>query len=335
LYSAKPQAEAQFVKLIQALNDVGLSTEVRNGDNCAVLVFVKIASDRHLKAEVYRSRVQDWLYGVRSAAPEKEMQKNLNDEPVTEAERLRIAYLLITKPKNEGGAGITPKSGEWNGVESIFALHDHTFNKRWIKELTAKYFLNADDLVEIKDRFGEKIAFYFAFLQSYFLFLTFPAGFGFCAWLLLGQFSPAYAIINALWGILFIEYWKKQEVDLAVQWGVRGVSKIQHKRPEFKHERVVTDPVTGEEVKVFSPLKRLARQLLQVPFAIAAATVLGGLIAGCFAIEIFISEVYGGPFKAYLVSKDDVCEIEINFNDIRFSFQQSFSRLLCLHCPHS
>jgi anoctamin-10 len=42
---------------------------------------------------------------------------------------------------------------------------------------------------------------------------------------------------------------------------------------------------------------------LQVPFAIAAATVLGGLIAGCFAIEIFISEVYGGPFKAYLVSK--------------------------------
>ncbi|PMD25730.1 plasma membrane stress response protein-like protein [Hyaloscypha hepaticicola] len=297
----KPQAEAQFVKLIQALNDVGLSTEVRNGDNCAVLVFVKVASDRHLKAEVYRSRVQDWLYGVRSAAPEKEMQKNLNDEPVTEAERLRIAYLLITKPKNEGGAGITPKGGEWKGVESVFALHDHTFNRRWIKELTAKYFLNAKDLIEIKDRFGEKIAFYFAFLQSYFLFLTFPAGFGLCAWLLLGQFSPLYAIVNALWGIVFIEYWKKQETDLAVQWGVRHVSKIQHKRPEFKHERVVTDPVTGEEIKVFSPLKRLARQLLQVPFAIAAATVLGGLIAGCFAIEIFISEVYDGPFKAYLV----------------------------------
>ncbi|PMD54184.1 plasma membrane stress response protein-like protein [Hyaloscypha bicolor E] len=296
----KPQAEAQFVKLIQALNDVGLTTEVRNGDNCAVLVFVKVASDRHLEAEVYRSRVQDWLYGVRTAAPEKEMQKALTDEPVTEAERLRLAYLLITKPKNEGGAGITPRTGEWKGVESIFALHDHTFNKRWIKELTSKYLLNSKDLVEIRDRFGEKIAFYFAFLQSYFLFLIFPAGFGFCAWILLGQFSALYAIINALWGIIFIEYWKKQETDLAVQWGVRGVSKIQHKRPEFQHENVVNDPITGEEIKVYSPVKRLARQLLQVPFAIAAATVLGSLIAGCFAIEIFISEVYDGPFKGYL-----------------------------------
>jgi len=66
---------------------------------------------------------------------------------------------------------------------------------------------------------------------------------------------------------------------------------------------VVTDPITGEEIKVYSPVKRLARQLLQVPFAIAAATVLGSIIAGCFAIEIFISEVYGGPFKGYLVSK--------------------------------
>jgi anoctamin-10 len=303
ILSGKSAAEAQFIKLIEALNDVGLATEVRNGDNCAVLIFVKVALERHLQAEVYRSRVQDWLYGVRTAAPEKEMQLNLNDEPVTEAERLRLTYLLITKPTNEGGAGVTPKAGDWTCVESIFALHDHTFNKAWIKDITSKTFLDAKDLAEVKDRFGEKIAFYFAFLQSYFMFLIFPAGFGFCAWVLLGQYSPVYAFINALWTICFVEYWKKQETDLAVQWGVRGVSKIQHKRPAFKHENIIKDQITGEEIKVFSPVKRLGRQLLQVPFAIAAAIALGSLIAGCFAIEIFISEVYDGPFKSYLVSK--------------------------------
>lgn len=291
------------MKLIQALNDVGLSTEVRNGDNCAVLVFVKIASQSHLRAEVYRSRVQDWLYGIRTVAPEKEMQTNLSQEPITEAERLRLTYLLITKPRNEGGAGITTKSGEWKCVESIFALHDHTFNNKWIKELTGKTFLGPKDLEEIKNKFGEKIAFYFAFLQSYFMFLIFPAGFGFCAWVLLGTFSPVYAIINALWCIVFVEYWKKQETDLAVQWGVRGVSKIQLKRPAFKHEGIIKDPITGEDVKVYSPLKRLSRQLLQVPFALVSALVLGSLIAGCFAIEIFLSEIYDGPFKSYLVSK--------------------------------
>jgi hypothetical protein len=221
--SGKAEAEAQFVKLIESLNDVGLATEVRMGDNFALLVFVKMASERHLKAEVYRSRVQDWLFGVRTTAPEKEMTKNLGDEPVTEAERLRLVYVLITKPKNEGGAGITPKIGEWKGVESVFPLHDHTFNKIWIKQLTSKYFLTSADFVVIKDRFGEKIAYYFSFLQSYFLFLTFPAAFGLFAWALLGQFSPICAIFQGIWGIVFIEYWKKQEVDLEVQWGVRSV----------------------------------------------------------------------------------------------------------------
>jgi hypothetical protein len=44
------------------------------------------------------------------------------------------------------------------------------------------------------------------------------------------------------------------------------------------------------------------RQLLQVPFALLAAVALGAIIATCFAIEIFISEVYNGPLKGYLVS---------------------------------
>ncbi|RDW63886.1 plasma membrane stress response protein-like protein [Coleophoma crateriformis] len=299
--TGKEQAEAQFTKLIEALNNVGLVTEVRAGDNIGLLIFVKIGSDRHLKGEVYRSRVQDWLYGVRTNAPEKDMQQALGSEPVTEAERLRLIYLLITKPTNEGGAGITPRTGEWKGVQSIFALHDHKFNKAWIKHLSTRYLLDAKDLSEIKDRFGEKIGFYFTFLQSYFMFLVFPAAFGFSSWVLLGQYSPIYAIVNCLWCVVFIEYWKKQQTDLSVEWGVRGVSKITQKRPNFKHETIIKDPITGEDIRVYSPMKRLSRQLLQIPFALAASLVLGSLIATCFAIEIFISEVYDGPFKSYLV----------------------------------
>ncbi|KAG9244541.1 plasma membrane stress response protein-like protein [Calycina marina] len=298
--TGKVEAEAKFIKLIKALHQVGLSTEVRNSDNCAVLIFVKVASDNHLKAEVYRSRVQDWLYGVRATAPEKELDNHLKQEPITDAERLRLVYMLITKPAEEGGAGITPKTGDWHGIESIFALHDHAFNKTWIKDLTSKTFLDAKDLTEIRNRFGEKIAFYFSFLQSYFMALTFPAIFGFSAWILLGSYSPIYAIVNAFWCIGFTEYWKKQETDLAVQWGVRGVSKIQRENPHFKHESLITDPITGENIKIYSPFKRLARQLLQIPFALATGIILGTLIATCFGIEIFITEVYNGPFKAYL-----------------------------------
>ncbi len=68
-----------------------------------------------------------------------------------------------------------------------------------------------------------------------------------------------------------------------------------------EYEKEAKDPVTGETMKVFPARKRLLRQLLQVPFALSAALALGSLIAICFGIEIFISEVYGGPFKSVLV----------------------------------
>ncbi|KAF2712610.1 DUF590-domain-containing protein [Pleomassaria siparia CBS 279.74] len=297
----KAVAAAKFEQLVQALASVRLQTEVRSGDNHSILLFTKIASDEHLFGEVYRSRVRDWIHGVRAAAPPKETREALEAEPLYEAERLRIIYQLITNPVAEGGAGITPKEGEWENVESVFALHDHAYNAEWIKRWSTSYFLKTEDLDEIRNRLGEKIAFYFAFTQSYFAFLIFPAAFGFSAWFLLGHFSPIYGIVSAVWCTVFTEYWKHQEVDLGVRWGVRGVSKIEAKRKDFKHEKQITDPVTGETVSIFPAIKRLQRQLWQIPFALGAAILLGALIATCFGIEVFISEVYNGPFKSGLV----------------------------------
>lgn len=129
--------------------------------------------------------------------------------------------------------------------------------------------------------------------------------FGFSAWVLLGHYSSLYAVVNGLWCIIFTEYWRHQEVDLAVRWGVRGVSRIESKRRDFKHEKEITDPVTGEKQQIFPATKRLQRQALQIPFAVAAALVLGSLIATCFGIEIFISEIYNGPLKSILVGEDE------------------------------
>lgn len=46
----------EFEKLIQALEKVGLATEVRAGDKHSLLVFVRVDSQEHLFGEVYRSR---------------------------------------------------------------------------------------------------------------------------------------------------------------------------------------------------------------------------------------------------------------------------------------
>ena len=156
-----------------------------------------------------------------------------------------------------------------------------------------------------------QIAFYFAFTQSYFAFLVFLAAFGFSSWVILGHFSSIYAIVNGLWCVTFIEYWKRQEVDLGVRWGVKGVSAIQQKRREFQHEKEMKDPITGETVQVFPATKRLTRQALTVPFAILASLALGSLIAICFGIEIFLSEIYNGPLKSVLVGNWSYGQIQV------------------------
>jgi anoctamin-10 len=74
-------------------------------------------------------RVAEWLHGVRLAAPDEETKAAIDEETLTDAERLRVVHHLITSPEREGGAGVTPGLDGWNYVESIFPLHDSKFNR--------------------------------------------------------------------------------------------------------------------------------------------------------------------------------------------------------------
>lgn len=130
--------------------------------------------------------------------------------------------------------------------------------------------------------------------------MIFPAAFGFSCWVLLGNFSAVYGIVNVIWCLVFVEYWKRQEKELSIRWGVKNVSVIQNKRREFKPERTIRDNTTGEDVPHFSARKRLYRQMLQIPLALLCVIALGTIIVTCYSIEIFISEVYNGPFKSVL-----------------------------------
>jgi len=47
---------ANFQNLIRALAEVQLETQVRNGDNLSLLVFVKAGSEQRLSNAVYKSR---------------------------------------------------------------------------------------------------------------------------------------------------------------------------------------------------------------------------------------------------------------------------------------
>jgi hypothetical protein len=78
--------------------------------------------------------VHDFLVGVRvndleesGQVDAKSSELGLADHKMTEAERLRLVYEIITSAGNEGGANISPENDKY--VDSIFPLHNDALNK--------------------------------------------------------------------------------------------------------------------------------------------------------------------------------------------------------------
>ncbi|KAK2751283.1 plasma membrane channel protein [Colletotrichum kahawae] len=286
-------AVKELTTLLNDLEQAGLQTEVRAGYEQTLLIFVK-APRELLGNTVYKSRVKDWLYGI---VPDHPGGSNTTVvDGAYEAEDILSVYHLVNWPKSLGGAGITPETGQWKNVKSIFPLHNEETNESLLKHLSKRLFLTMDDLDSIRDLWGSKVAFYFAFIQTYLVFLSFPAITGVIAWMYLDKYSLTYAIATCVWCTVFLEYWKIQEVDLGIRWNVQGIGKVKVNRPQFKYDKIIIDE-TGQQKHYFPKWKQVTRQLLQIPFILFSAVALGTIIILVFAIEVLISEGYDGPYK--------------------------------------
>lgn len=56
--------------------------------------------------------------------------------------------------------------------------------------------------------------------------LIFPSVTGILAWLFLHKVSSLYAVSTTVWCIIFLEYWRMEEISLSLRWKVRGVGSL-------------------------------------------------------------------------------------------------------------
>ncbi|KAJ1939681.1 hypothetical protein EC988_007248, partial [Linderina pennispora] len=224
-----------------------------------LLLFIRCPRETLLQ-EWRRERLQDWLCGIlplrrvpRDAALQAvdpfEVDPETQDDPskllqaghstaecMSPSERQRIVYKLIVGPVEDGCADVNPERERW--VECVFPLQDRSFNKEWIKHWSSKWLIDRHDLRSIRHHFGEEIAMYFAFLQSYFLWLAIPSAIGVLAWLFGWSFSWQFGIVIVLWSVIFTETWARRESDIATYWGVHGAEKAASmRRPQFRPDR--------------------------------------------------------------------------------------------------
>ncbi|CAG8597734.1 22952_t:CDS:2 [Cetraspora pellucida] len=282
-------------KLLTRLSRVGLKYEVRRGSEDLIFVFILCPLDR-LKQECERSRIHDWLVGARI----RDIDENI-DGPLSDAERLRLVHDIITNPLSEGGANINPGLSDFELIEGFLPLQDRSYNEDWMIAWSTKWMIDKDDLLRLRNHFGEKIAYYFAFLQFYCKWLVMPAIAGLVTYYSGAQYSIPFSIFTVIWSVTFVEFWRRKEYELAVWWGVRHFSRIERRRTEFREECFIKNPVTGEQVPYFSPWRRWLRRTLAAPVILIFSITLSLSLLFYIMIEVIMSEYYSGPFRDQLI----------------------------------
>jgi len=66
------------------------------------------------------------------------------------------------------------------------------------------------------------------------------------------SYDWVYGVGLSIWTVFFKHAWERKQRDLAVQWGVKGCSKlVEQRRAAYVTEGERMDPITGEKTGYF------------------------------------------------------------------------------------
>lgn len=276
------QASEQYGKLLQALKSGGLLAVGKRGERDGQLLVLVQCPSTLLKRLAHRERHSDFLSGLPST--HSITAEDMDANPLSPADRIRLVYAYITSTPRDGGLGIAPGSTEWSRAESIMALHDHLFNDTWIRSWTTRQ-LGLVKSDKIREQFGEAVALYFAFLASYTKFLIFISAAGALFYFFAVPYSTLFSSILLVWSVTFVEWWRIKQRILSVRWGTRGSFRVEKRRAQYQ-------PVAW--------WRRELRILSSLPVILFFAAVLASVLTGIFVFEAFVTQLYKGPGAKFL-----------------------------------
>ena len=130
---------------------------------------------------------------------------------------------------------------------------------------------NSFFLDSVRNYFGEKIAFYFSFLNyycSFFLYISIACLFShfFNHWYFISEIITVIICVSLF---IFLKSWIRQSNRLACKWGTIDAFELESARPAFRSKGFIQDPITGELVPFYPITKTwLKEYLISVPFVI-------------------------------------------------------------------
>eukprot|EP00923_Selenidium_pygospionis_P008130 GHVN01013767.1.p1 GENE.GHVN01013767.1~~GHVN01013767.1.p1 ORF type:complete len:690 (-),score=63.75 GHVN01013767.1:87-2069(-) len=174
----------------------------------------------------------------------------------------------------------------------------------------------SQDILLVRNYFGEAMAFYFAYLQFYTDLLIWPAVIGFILWAI--EWIPMknmhkngmnclYAFYISLWTSWFLERWTRREALHRYQWGMETdmPDRILAERPDFREEKYVANPVNpyGNRVKYYPWWKRLLRRFFTSTVTALCLIFVIGCVVVVFYVQTEYLEVWvGTPQRAEMIA---------------------------------
>ncbi|OQR85391.1 anoctamin-like protein [Achlya hypogyna] len=175
----------------------------------------------------------------------------------------------------------------------------------WIPRVAAPW---KQPISEIRDYFGERIGFYFAYLGHYTTWLMYSSIVGFIVFALkmindpkdvmvvgsdnvtrksevpsvMTYAIPIFAVFMCIWATLFMESWKREQNVLAMKWGMSELDDFdENPRPQFTGEPVLS-AITGVKTRYFPTRQKYQRVAVSWALLFLLCSVVIVIVSGIF-----------------------------------------------------
>ncbi|KAI5958393.1 hypothetical protein CANMA_004237 [Candida margitis] len=281
------QTEKALYTFVHYLYDKGFGATIRPGDPTHLLIFIKLSPYKFIE-EAEKDLIKNYEFGV--TAKDDELSS-----------RTRIIYQYLTNSKKLGGCGIVPGQEPYQEVVNIVPITSAFDESRIVEDLKDTFTRPELSANQIKRTYGVQIALYFEFYKYYIFWLLGLSILGvFQYFKQSGAYSLGYTFINLTWGTFFLAFWHRRQQYLVNLWGVQNSHLVEEHSLELAEINERFEPKSNYLHKNNTEGLRFVKQLFFIPIALGFAFVLISYQLGCFFIEIFLTDLYDGPGKAYL-----------------------------------
>ncbi|CAM9118497.1 unnamed protein product [Ectocarpus sp. 13 AM-2016] len=274
-----------------------LSEAAAAGDPEAKIAPIKINNDPNIS---FRSPYE-YIYARYDRRPDLQHLYYKSDgmwHPFRAVVRLSISIDILKAPMCLGGAGLPVDKLKLQG--KILALFPKHFkqNKLRLRNnwLVVKQWPWETPYDQIKDYYGEKIGLYFHFLGHLTTWLI-PLG---VAGLITAMtvyisgneehvITLIFAPIVVFWAIAMLEFWKRKEKRVALEWGMIGFENDEQARPEYKGE-FIPSPIDGKTILYYPTHKKAWKSRRATAVIVSMVTIVVGCIAAVYAFRQGVGE---------------------------------------------